>query len=233
MFAGSAVADFQTKGLVEFTLLLFREQGDVDIQIRERVKQSGVVGLGHSLGDFESGQLFRQSLALSSEERVLLTDSVTEFPLVIRASRVVRLKVVGAVRQRLDEAMSAVLNGGDGLVQGIALPGDAFGGSVHAELCEFKLRLEMRTAVGAEDAGGEEIRDGLEQDLFSDPQAFGVGSKPRAASVFVRIELAGVIRDLMTHFPEHFPVAQGARDVRPQDVGPTGFRMAVLPGGGA
>ncbi|MFD8724755.1 hypothetical protein ACFV2H_44080 [Streptomyces sp. NPDC059629] len=144
---------------------------------------------------------------------MLLADSVTEFPLVLRVVRVVRLEAVGAVRQRLDEAALALLDGGDGLVQGIALPGDAFGGSVHAELCGFKLRLEMRTAVGAEDAGCEEIRDGLDQDLFSDPQAFGVGSEPRPATVFVRIDLTGVIRDLMTHFPEHFPVAQGARDV--------------------
>ncbi len=75
----------------------------------------------------------------------------------------------------------------------VAEGGDAGGGAVVDSRLFVLDGQEERCAVGAEDAAGEEPADGVEEFVFADPQAFGVGGVPGLAGVVGGYGFAGVV----------------------------------------
>ncbi|MDT0548215.1 hypothetical protein [Streptomyces lonegramiae] len=154
----------------------------------------------------------------------------------LTANRVAELLLLIGVRfgptvgQGTDETSLALADALDGLLQrGTFLPG-AVAGPVR-DPSGFECGFEVGAPVGSEDVCGEEAGDGCDQDLFPDPQALGMVTEPWPVPVFVRVDLAGVVRDLVAVLAEHAAAADLADDVRPQDVGTPGGRVGVGPVG--
>ncbi|WP_159025333.1 hypothetical protein [Streptomyces pluripotens] len=126
-FAGAAIADLQTEGVIELALPLFGHAREVHLQAWERVEQGDIVSIGCGLGGFESGQLLGQGFSLAAEGCVLLANVVPECPLAFRVWFFSRAVTAHALGESLDEAALALFDGCDGLLQGLAFPGDAFG----------------------------------------------------------------------------------------------------------
>ncbi|MFF3192259.1 hypothetical protein [Streptomyces misionensis] len=157
-------------------------------------------------------QLLGELLALCAQRGVFTADRVAELLLLIRAEIVGRLVAAETVGERADEAGLALADGGDGALQSRPLVGDAVSGTIRRP-SGFECGCEVAAPIGAEDPGGEEARDAGDQDLFSDPQALGVVGKPRLITMFVRVGLAGVVRDLVAGLTEHAAGTDVAVDV--------------------
>ncbi|MES4904912.1 MULTISPECIES: hypothetical protein [unclassified Streptomyces] len=191
--------------------------------MRDRIQQSRTVGGACRLfRGFQTGQLLSELGALPAQSGVLLSDRVAEFLLLIG--------VGPAVGERADEAGLALADGLDGLLQRGAFLRGAVAGPVR-DTSGFKCGFEVGAPVRAEDVCGEEAGDGCDQELFTNPQALGMVTEPGPVPVFVRVDLAGVVGDLVAVLAEHAAVADLADDVRPEDVGTPGGRVGVGPVG--
>ncbi|MEU5638402.1 hypothetical protein [Streptomyces milbemycinicus] len=155
---------------------------------------------------------------------MLTADRVAELLLLIGVG------VGPTVGEGTDKPGLALPDGLDRLLQrGAFLPG-AVAGPVR-DPSGFECGFEVGAPVGAEDVCGEEAGDGCDQELFPNPQALGMVTEPGPVPVFVRVDLAGVVRDLVAVLAEHAAVADLADDVRPEDVGTPGGRVGVGPVG--
>ncbi|MBL1095684.1 hypothetical protein [Streptomyces coffeae] len=191
--------------------------------MRERIQQSRAVGgMYRLLRGFQMGQPLGELCALLAQGGVLSTDRVAELLLL--------LLVRPAVRESTDEPGLALPDGLDGLLQRGAFLRGAVAGLVR-EPGGFECGFEVGTPVGSEDVGGEEAGDGCDQDLFPNPQALGMVTEPGLVPVFIRVDLAGVVRDPVAVLAEHAAVADLADDVRPQDIGTPRGRVGVGPVG--
>ncbi|MFJ2194561.1 hypothetical protein [Streptomyces violaceusniger] len=152
---------------------------------------------------------------------MLPTDSVAELLLLFR--------VGPAIGKGADEPGLTLTDGLDGLLQRGAFLRGSVAGPVR-DTSGFKCGFEVGAPVGAEDVCGEEAGDGCDQELFPNPQAFGMVTEPGPVPMLVRVDLAGVVRDPVPVLAEHTAVADFADDVRPQDIGTPGRRVGVATG---
>ncbi|MFI1334730.1 hypothetical protein ACH4U7_32405 [Streptomyces sp. NPDC020845] len=140
------------------------------------------------------------------------------------------LLVRPTVGESADEPGLALADALDGLLQRGTFLRGAVAGPVR-DPSGFECGFEVGAPVGAEDVCGEEAGDGCDQELFPNPQALGMVTEPGPVPVFVRVDLAGVVRDLVAVLAEHAAAADLADDVRPEDVGTPGGRVGVAPVG--
>ncbi|MFB9571204.1 hypothetical protein [Streptomyces yanii] len=199
---------------------LLRNQGKIHIEVRERIQQSrGVGGIFRLFRGSQVSQLLGELFALCAQRGVLPPNRVTELLLLIRTEIVSLVVAAETVGEGADEAGLTLADGADGALQCGPLLGDAVAGVIHGP-SGFECGCEKTAPIGAEDPCGEEAGDGCDQDLFADPQALGVVGKPRQATMFVRVGLTGVVRDLVAGLAVRCGVAQQAP------------ARAWLPGGG-
>ncbi|WPB90881.1 hypothetical protein [Streptomyces malaysiensis] len=198
--------------------------------MRKRVQQGSAVDGTHlRLRGFQPGQLLGELRAPRAQGGVLPTDSVAEFLLLFRVGPAGPFVISKPIGESADEPGLALADALDDLLQRGAFLRGAVAGLVR-EPGGFERGSEMGAPVGAEDAGGEEAGDGCDQDLFPDPQTLGVAAEPGLVPVFVRVDLAGVVRNPVAVLAEHAAVADLADDVRPQDIGTPGRRVGVATG---
>ncbi|WP_431947880.1 hypothetical protein [Actinacidiphila sp. bgisy167] len=166
------VAHLQPEGFIETPLLLFGKQRQVHVKKRKHVHQCGVVGLRRGLGHVKPGELLGQRSPLRTQGRMLLADAVPVGPLRLRVRLLTGLPTptcrCAGVGQCPDQSALAVLDGGDALLQGGALPRDPLGRAVGAP-GGFQGCTKVGSAVRTEDSGGKEAGDSCEKDLFTDP----------------------------------------------------------------
>src|SRR5262249_41007302 len=82
-------------------------------------------------------------------------------------------------------------------------------------------------ALGAEDAGGEEVVDGGGQGVLADQDAGGGGGGPGLVGVVAGVGLAGEVDVLAAGLAEHPPPASVMDDIGAQQVGPFGGRVSI------
>ncbi|GAA1025705.1 hypothetical protein GCM10009557_00670 [Virgisporangium ochraceum] len=93
-------------------------------------------------------------------------------------------------------------------------------------LCGF----EERCAVGAEDALGEEPREGFDDQVFTDEDVGRVGGVPGLVAVVALADSAPVVGVVLAHLAAHAPPAQIADHVRAHDIGAGGDRVRIPAG---
>ncbi len=93
---------------------------------------------------------------------------------------------------------------------------------------------QVVVAVGAEDAGGEEVVHGGCECVFADPYGLGVLGVPGFVGVVAGVGLAGVVgAAAAAGLAVHPPAAGVVGDVGAQQVGACGLRVGVGGGAGA